>query len=425
MPATIALIAHEHKRNDMVAFVKRHHIVLSRYTLLAPEQIGKRFQEISGLSVNCLLPGELGGDAQIAAAVAEGKVCAVFFWVDALQSVPSDPDIQPLLRLCEIHNVAIAPNLASAELIIDALARTRVAHLIFNPVAGQGNPEGELTLIQGMLDAHFNLQIHQTTPDITAEELTQKAIDANADIIIASGGDGTVSAVASQVINTNIPLGIIPRGTANAFCQALGIATSTVTPIRTACRIISEGYTQVVDAARCNNTPMILLAGIGFEAETVEKADRDLKDQWGVLAYLMAGWQQLDEQELFDAAIEIDDDIYRFKVGAITVANAAPPTSVLAQGTGDVAYDDGLLDVTLARADTKLQAVASMVNALGAALVNVAPNQENIHHIRTNKLKIATDPPQKVVVDGEIIGTTPIKVECIPQGLTVFVPKQS
>ena len=425
MPATIALIAHDRKKNDMVAFVKRHHVVFARYTLLATENTGKRIQDATGLTLTSVLPGSMGGDAQIAAAVAEGKVCAVFFFMDSLPSPTHEPDIQLLLRLCDIHDVAIAPNLATGELIIDALARTRVAHLIFNPVSGQGNPDNELTLIQGMLDAHFNLQVHQTTPDITAEELTQKAIAAHADIIIASGGDGTVSAVASQVINTNIPLGVIPRGTANAFCQALGIATNTVTPIRTACRIISAGHTQVVDAARCNDTPMILLAGIGFEAEMVEKADRDLKDQWGVLAYLMAGWQQLDEQELFDAVMEIDGEMYRFQVGAITVANAAPPTSVLAQGTGEVAYDDGLLDVTLAKADTKFQAVTSMVNALGAALVHLAPNQENIHHMRTHTLKIATDPPQKVVVDGEIIGMTPIKVECIPQGLTVFVPKPS
>lgn len=424
MPATIALIAHDRKKNDMVAFVKRHHIVFSRYALIATDTTGTRIQEATDLSVTCLLSGPMGGDAQVAAAVAEGDVCAVFFFIDPLHAQPHEPDIQTLLRLCEVHDVAIAPNLATGELIIDALARTRVAHLIFNPVSGQGNAEQELTLIQGLLDAHFNLQVHQTTPEDTAEALTQKAIAAHADIIIASGGDGTVSAVASQVISSNIPLGIIPRGTANAFCQALGI-TSTVTPIRNACRIISEGHTQVVDAARCNETPMILLAGIGFEAEMVEKADRELKDQWGVFAYLMAGWQQLDEQELFDAAVEIEDEIYRFQVGAITVANAAPPTSVLAQGTGEVAYDDGLLDVTLAKADTKFQAVTSMVNALGAALVHLTPNQDNIHHVRTRTLKIATDPPQKVVVDGEIIGTTPIKVECIPKGLTVFVPKPS
>jgi len=194
-------------------------------------------------------------------------------------------------------------------------------------------------------------------------------------------------------------------------------------PLRTACRIIAEGYTNIVDIATCNGQPMILLAGIGFEAEMVEKADRELKDQWGVLAYLMAGWQQLDKQQLFDAAIEIDDEMYRFKVGAITVANAAPPTSVLAQGIGEVDYEDGLLDVTIAKVDTKLQAVTAMINTFGAALVNANPRQENVRHLRTRHLKIATDPSQKVVVDGEVVGTTPIEVECIPDGLTVFVPK--
>ena len=421
MPATIALIAHDRKKNDMVAFVKAYQVVFSRYTLIATGTTGKRIQDATGLSVTCMLSGPMGGDAQISAAVAEGKICAVFFFIDALSAQPHEPDIQALLRICEVHDVAIATNLATAELVIDALARARVAHLIFNPVSGQGDADSELNLIKGLLDAHFNLQVHQTTPEVTAEELTQSAIAAHADLVIASGGDGTVSAVASQLINTGIPLGIIPRGTANAFCQALGIANAMM-PIRTACRIILDGHTRVVDVARCNDVPMILLAGIGFEAEMVEKADRELKDQWGVLAYLMAGWQQLDEQELFRAAIEIEEDVYRFQVGAITVANAAPPTSVLAQGVGEVAYDDGLLDVTLAKADSKLQAVTSIVNAFGAALVHTALNQDNIHHVRTRSIKIATEPPQKVVVDGEIIGMTPIKVDCIPHGLIIFAP---
>ncbi|MEB3230318.1 MAG: methylglyoxal synthase [Leptolyngbyaceae bacterium] len=422
MAATIALIAHDRKKNDMVAFVKRHQLVFTRYSLIATGTTGQRIQESTGLTVRRMLSGPLGGDAQIAAAVAEGEVCAVFFFIDPLNAQPHEPDIQALLRICEVHDVAIAPNLATGELIIDALARTRVAHLIFNPVAGQGSPENDLVLIQGLLSPYFHLQVHQTTPEQAAAELAREAIAAKADIIIASGGDGTVSAVASQLINTDIPLGVIPRGTANAFGQALGIGNA-VMPIRSACHIIAEGNTRTIDAARCNDTPMILLVGIGFEAEMVEKADRALKDQWGVLAYLMAGWQQLDEQELFDAAIEIDDEVYRMDVGAITVANAAPPTSIFAQGSGQVLYDDGLLDVTLAKADTKLQAVTSMLNTLGAALVRLAPNHENIHHLRTKKLKIVTNPPQKVVVDGEIIGMTPIKVECIPKALTVFVPK--
>ncbi|NEQ98593.1 MAG: methylglyoxal synthase [Cyanothece sp. SIO2G6] len=424
MSATIALIAHDRKKDDMVAFVKRHQLVFARYRLIATGTTGQRIQDATGLILQRMLSGPLGGDAQIAAAVAEGEVCAVFFFIDPLNAQPHEPDIRALLRICEVYDVAIAPNLATGELIVDALARTRVAHLIFNPVAGQGSADNDLTLIQGLLSPYFHLQVHQTTPEQSAAELTQEAIASQADIVIASGGDGTVSAVASRLISTDIPLGVIPRGTANAFGQALGIANAMM-PIRTACHIIAEGHTQTIDAARCNDTPMVLLAGIGFEAEMVEKADRALKDQWGVLAYLMAGWQQLDEQELFDAAIEIDDEVYRMEVGAITVANAAPPTSVFAQGSGEVVYDDGLLNVTLAKADTKLQAVTAMLNTLGAALINSPTNHENIHYLCTRQLKIATNPPQKVVVDGEIIGMTPVEVECIPKALTVFVPKST
>jgi diacylglycerol kinase family enzyme len=170
---------------------------------------------------------------------------------------------------------------------------------------------------------------------------------------------------------------------------------------------------------------MILLAGIGYEAKVIETADRAFKDEWGVLAYLMAGWQILDEQETFEIEIEAEEEIYKFEAGAITIANAAPPTSVLAQGAGQVLVNDGLLDVTIVTAENKLQAVTTMLRLLGAAIAKTEPNQQNVIHGRTRRLKVTTNPIQKVVVDGELIGTTPIEVECIPDGLTVIVPKVS
>lgn len=240
------------------------------------------------------------------------------------------------------------------------------------------------------------------------------------DIIIASGGDGTISAVAGALIGTGIPLGIIPRGTANAFAVALGIPR--LLTIRNACQIILAGQTRKVDAARCNGSPMILLAGVGYEAETVERASRELKDQWGAMAYLMAGWQLLDEQNQFEAEIEAEGEVQHIQAAAITIANAAPPTSVLAQGAGQVIYDDGLLDITIATAENKLQAVTTMLKMLGAALVKAGTQQQNVVHGRAKQIKITTNPPQKVVVDGEVIGTTPIDLECISNGLTVLAP---
>ncbi|NJL02211.1 MAG: methylglyoxal synthase [Spirulinaceae cyanobacterium SM2_1_0] len=423
MPSTIALIAHDSKKPDIVDLAKRHIPVLSHYHLIATGTTGQRLQEQAALEVERLLSGPLGGDAQIAARVAVGEVRAVIFLIDPLYSQPHEPDIQALLRVCEVHDVAIATNLATAEILLSHLARLRLGILIFNPVANRNRAEQDLQLIRDQLTPHFNLKVWETTPERDGGVLAREAREAGADLVIAAGGDGTVSAVAGALMETGIPLGIIPRGTANAFCSALRYPQ--INPIRSACQLILQGKTRVVDAARCNGQPMILLAGIGYEAEVVEKATRERKEQWGVFAYLVAGWQQLNEQKLFEAEIEAADQTYQVSAGAIAIANAAPPTSVLAQGVGEVVADDGLLDVTVATVQSRIQAVSAMADMLGAALVKGEVTNPNVRHGRTRKLRISTDPPQKVAIDGEVIGTTPVEIECFPQSLIVFAPPVS
>ena len=424
MSATIALIAHDRKKDEMVEFVKQKQAIFSRYYLIATGTTGQRIQEATNLPVERMLSGPLGGDAQISAKIAQGEITAVIFFIDPLYAQPHEPDIQALQRICAVYNVPIAINIATAEAIAEALRRTRIAHLIFNPIAGQGNAEEELKIIRQLLEPAMELVVHLTKPEISSEQLAKEAIAAGADLILASGGDGTISAVAGTLIGTEIPLGIIPRGTANAFAVALGIP-SRLTPIRSSCEVILAGNTRIVDAARCNGLPMILLAGIGYEAEAVDRADREAKNRWGPLAYIMAGIRQFNEQELFEAEIEIEDVVKKFHAGAVTVANAAPSTSVMAQGIGAVVPDDGLLDVTIAAPKTELEAVTGMVRLVGAAMLKIPTNQDNIIHLETRRVKVTTNPLQKVVLDGEIIGTTPIEVECIPRGLTVIAPPRS
>jgi YegS/Rv2252/BmrU family lipid kinase len=295
---------------------------------------------------------------------------------------------------------------------------TRSACLIFNPVAGQGNSEQDLATIKRILEPEFDLDIQFTTEEISGGELARKAVANNAEIIIASGGDGTVSMVAEALIDTDIPLGAIARGTANAFANALDIPDT----IEAACKVIVDGATKKVDAAMCNGKPMILLAGIGFEAETVEDADREAKDRLGMLAYVLSGLKQLKEFEKFTTTIETDDKIIEVEANAVTVANAAPPTSILAQGTAGVIYDDGLLDVTIIAAESRTAAIAISYHLLQSASNDEAAERNDIGYLRTKWVKVTTDPPQKVVLDGEIIGSTPIEVKCIPEGLTVFTP---
>lgn len=115
---TIALIAHDGKKADMVAFATFNRDKLMDFDLIATGTTGSLLTEKVGLDVERLLSGPHGGDAQIAARVSQGEVDAVFFFVDPLDKHPHDPDIQTLLRACNVHNVPIATNVATADLII-------------------------------------------------------------------------------------------------------------------------------------------------------------------------------------------------------------------------------------------------------------------------------------------------------------------
>ena len=117
---TIAMIAHDGKKADMVAFATYNRDKLQQFRLLATESTGRLLIEKVGLEVELVLAGPLGGDAQIASQVVTGQVHAVFFFVDALDKHPHDPDIQTLLRACNVHNVPLATNVATADLIISA-----------------------------------------------------------------------------------------------------------------------------------------------------------------------------------------------------------------------------------------------------------------------------------------------------------------
>lgn len=426
MTICVALIAHDTQKNEIVALAKKYRPVLSRYHLLATDTTGQWIEAATDLTIERVASGSQGGDLQIAARIVAGEVAGVVFLIDPVATKPHEPDYHPILRACNLHNVPLATNVAMAELAIQGVAKRRDAYLIFNPVAGQGNPDQDLALIRQILEPQMNLRTIFTQPDLDPVTQAREAISAiqsaeaenETGCIIASGGDGTVSAIAGVTLETGIPLGVIPRGTANAFAVAMGLPTN----LKRACETIAAGNTRMVDVAHCNDIPMVLLAGVGFEAGMVNNANRELKNQLGTLAYILSGAQQMFTQQPFKAKIEIDGKVLDLQTRAVTVANAAPPTSVMAQGFGEVIPDDGLLEVTILISKTWLQAINTSATLLASALVKAQFEEENLVCLRTHQLKVTTDPPQQLVVDGEILEANPIEFRCVPDGLTIFSP---
>jgi methylglyoxal synthase len=119
--ATLALIAHDARKDDLVAFAERRRDDLARFALLATGTTGGRIADATGLDVVCVLSGPVGGDVQIGARLLDGDLIGVLFLRDPMTAHPHEPDIQALLKLCDIHGVPLATNLASAELLLDGL----------------------------------------------------------------------------------------------------------------------------------------------------------------------------------------------------------------------------------------------------------------------------------------------------------------
>jgi methylglyoxal synthase len=114
----LAIIAHDGRKADLVAWATYNRERLSEFELVATATTGSLLRDKVGLEVVSVLSGPQGGDAQIAAMVAEGRIRAVIFFVDPLSAHPHDPDIQTVMRVCNVHSIAIATNVAAADLFL-------------------------------------------------------------------------------------------------------------------------------------------------------------------------------------------------------------------------------------------------------------------------------------------------------------------
>jgi methylglyoxal synthase len=124
----VALIAHDQKKDDMVELASEYADILRQCILIATGTTGKRLSQEVGLIVERKLSGPSGGDLQIGAELSEGKVDCVIFLRDPMTAQPHEPDINALVRACDVHNVACATNVTTARMLLSQLVPHHHSH---------------------------------------------------------------------------------------------------------------------------------------------------------------------------------------------------------------------------------------------------------------------------------------------------------
>ncbi len=292
------------------------------------------------------------------------------------------------------------------------------ATLIHNQGGGSATQEA-IERARLLLALHFELEVRSPEPGQSPTELARQAIDAGSTLLIASGGDGTVSSVAAAAVGkSGVSLGIIPQGTANSIAAYLGIPSD----VGGACAVIIAGNEHLLDSALVNGRTMLLMATLGIHAEAITGADPEQKRKYGVLAYLLEEASRMLDDSLFDVVIDTGEERFSCRASAVTIANLAPPSSLFAQGPASIVDNDGMLDVTLIAFEGLGSAIATSIHLATHALAGLPANRENIGFFRASSIRVETAQPRRFMVDGEDAGETPFEVRCVPRSLRVRVP---
>jgi YegS/Rv2252/BmrU family lipid kinase len=234
------------------------------------------------------------------------------------------------------------------------------------------------------------------------------------DCAVVGGGDGTLNAAAFGVIETGLPLGILPLGTANDLARTLEIPPD----LDAAAQVIADGNTRKIDLGIVNGEPFFNVASVGLSAELAQKLTRDIKRRWGRLGYAMVALNVLMHAKPFRATIYGDDQAVRVRTLQIAVGNGR------FYGGGNAVEQDATID------DHHLDLYSlELRRAWKLALMARSFRQgrqgawNEVRAVRAKEFDIRTRKPKPVNADGEIVTQTPAHFSIRPSAVTVFAPK--
>ncbi len=234
------------------------------------------------------------------------------------------------------------------------------------------------------------------------------------DLVLASGGDGTVAEVMAAAHQRGLPMAIVPRGTANIVARELRLPSGW----RAALRRALERYpsTRAVDLLRVNDGYSALAAGIGFDAMVMQSTPRVLKYWLGRAAYVLAGAWWLPRAPLFDCTIRTDGEEIQLTAVVVLVVNAGMLGAAPFRFGPDIAIDDGWMDVCVYRPRNARERLGVLWSVL-----RQQPDGTRILQRKAHAVEIKAPDVQWHEIDGEVFRGNVLRATVIPGGVRVVV----
>lgn len=232
--------------------------------------------------------------------------------------------------------------------------------------------------------------------------------------VVIGGGDGTFNVAAEALVETGLPLGILPLGTANDLARTLKIPLT----LPDACAVIAQGHRQTIDLGRVNGKYFFNVASCGLSIRITQALSKDSKRRWGVFAYALAAVKTLLKAKRFSVELQIDDgEPIRRRALQIAVGNGRYYGGGLTI-VQDAAIDDQRLDLY----SLEMPHWWHIFFLLSALKTGQLGDHVGISHWTGQKIRLSTRHPKRINTDGEITAQTPALFELCPRALEVFAP---
>jgi diacylglycerol kinase (ATP) len=287
--------------------------------------------------------------------------------------------------------------------------------VILNSSAGKGESDSVREKIERQFAAaNIDYEVVETGQDVEPGDVVRERIDEEFDLVVAAGGDGTVSEVFDALHGRTVPLGIVPTGTGNWIARELNIPTQVDDAIAL---IAGTPRTTAIDAMRIGKRVYVLNAGVGINA-VVAATPRENKKRFGLFAYVVTVLKTMRNRPRH-LEVTVDGATHAFRAVEVAISNCGILAKKVYPNGPDIRVDDGHVDIWILSMKTMPDYTRYLIGLLFGRRTKAQ------FLIARQRVTITSKFPLIAQADGDVIGTTPLEAEILPGALHVLVPTQS